>query len=109
MLRYRRGLDCCAAWMRQSALKTLLIARSAFLALALSPSVVVCSLRGSALDSSVDIIVARIAGAALVIIGIACWPARNGSRSPAATGLIVATLCLVCLNKVPRRQLAISA
>jgi hypothetical protein len=62
------------------------------LALVLSPSIVVSVLLGTALDASVGTVVARIGGAALVAIGIACWLARNDSQSPAATGLIVATL-----------------
>lgn len=78
-------------------MKTLLTAKSALevitgLALAISPPSVVSVLLGSTLDPSVGAIVARIAGAALVTIGIACWLARNGSQNPAATGLIVATL-----------------
>jgi hypothetical protein len=86
-----------AAWLGQAALKTLLIAKSALevatgLVLALSPSIAVSILLGTALDASVGTVVARIGGAALVTIGIACWLARNDGQSPAATGLIVATL-----------------
>jgi hypothetical protein len=100
--------------MGQAALKTMLIARSALediadLALALSPSIVVSFLLESALHAAAGIIVARIAGAAFLTLGVACWLECNGSRSSAATGLIVATLCLVCFNRDPRRQLAISA
>ena len=36
--------------------------------------------------------VARIAGAALLSLGVACWLARKDDRSPAATAIIAATL-----------------
>ena len=35
---------------------------------------------------------ARIAGAALLAIGVACWIGRSDSRSPAQVGLLIAVL-----------------
>jgi hypothetical protein len=78
-------------------MKTLLIAKSAVevlagLALALFPSMSVSLLLGSPLDVPVGTVLGRIAGVALLTLGIACWLARNDSQSPAAAGLIVALL-----------------
>lgn len=78
-------------------MKALLIAKSAVeilagLALAFFPSAVVPLLIGSPLDAAPGIVVGRMAGVALITLGIACWLARNDSQSRAATGLIVALL-----------------
>ena len=78
-------------------MKTLLIVKSAVelmagLALALFPSMLVSLLLGSPLKEPAGIVVCRIAGTALLTMGIACWLARNDSQSLAATGLIFALL-----------------
>lgn len=78
-------------------MKTLLIAKSAVealagLALALLPALVVPLLLGSSLVAPAGTVIARMAGAALLTMGIACWLARNDSQSRAAIGLIVALL-----------------
>jgi hypothetical protein len=78
-------------------MKTLLIAKAAVevgagLALAFFPSLLASLLLGSPLDIPVGTVIARMAGAALLTLGIACWLARNDSQSRAATGLIVALL-----------------
>jgi hypothetical protein len=78
-------------------MKTLLIVKAAVevlagLALGLVPSVVVPLLIGSPLDASSGVVVARMAGAALFTLGIACWLARKDSQSRAAIGLLVALL-----------------
>jgi hypothetical protein len=78
-------------------LKTLLLTKSAVetlvgLALALFPSLLISLLLGSLLDAPAGIVVARMAGSALLAMGIACWLARNNSESRAATGLIMALL-----------------
>jgi hypothetical protein len=62
------------------------------LALVLSPSVPVSMLLGASLDSPAGMVTARVAGAALLSLGVACWLARDDGRSRAATGLIAAML-----------------
>jgi len=55
-------------------------------------SLVVSLLLGGSLDTSAALVVARVGGAALLSIGVACWLARNDQQSRAATGLIAALL-----------------
>jgi hypothetical protein len=79
-------------------MKTLLIAKSAVellagLALALFPSMSVSLLLGSPLDVPVGTVLGRIAGTALLTLGIACWLAHNDGQSRAAAGLVAALLC----------------
>src|SRR5437016_5325746 len=56
------------------------------------PSVVVRLLLGSPLDTSAAMILGRVAGAALLALGVACWLARDDTQSRAARGLVVAML-----------------
>ena len=56
------------------------------------PSLLATLLLGSPLDTSVAVIVARVAGAALLALGVACWFARDAGQSRAATGLVVGML-----------------
>src|SRR5206468_13135216 len=56
------------------------------------PSVVVRLLLGSPLDTSAAAMLARVAGAALLALGVACWLARDDTQSRAARGLVVAML-----------------
>jgi hypothetical protein len=79
------------------AMRTLLIAESALVALAglplaLFPSTTIFLLLGAELDDQVGTFVGRGAGAALLTLGIACWLARNGRHERATTELIVALL-----------------
>jgi len=60
------------------------------LALALSPALTVSLLLGASLDTPGALIVARVAGAALVSLGIACWLARADVESRAALGIVAA-------------------
>ena len=62
------------------------------LALLLKPAVVVSLLLGAPLDTPTGLVAARIAGAALVALAIACWQARNGERGSPATGVVEAML-----------------
>ena len=48
------------------------------------PSVVVRLLLGSPLDTSAAVMLARVAGAALLALGVACWIARDDTQSRAA-------------------------
>ena len=43
---------------------------------------------GSAIDTPTGLTVARIGGAALLAIGVACWLARHDGQSRAARGLV---------------------
>src|SRR5437867_5510932 len=56
------------------------------------PSVVVRLLLGSPLDTSAAVMLGRIAGAALLALGVACWLVRDDTQSRAARGLVVAML-----------------
>jgi quinol-cytochrome oxidoreductase complex cytochrome b subunit len=74
-------------------IKTLLIVTAIFeiltgLALLASPSRAGVSLTRAPLDSAAGVIVARVAGAALLAIGVACWLARDVGHSPAGRALI---------------------
>ena len=52
------------------------------------PSLLVTLLLGSSLDTPVALIVARVAGVALLALGVACWLARHDAQSRAARGLV---------------------
>jgi hypothetical protein len=56
------------------------------------PSVVVRLLLGSPLDTSAAVMLGRVAGAALLALGVGCWLARDDTQSHAARGLVVAML-----------------
>lgn len=58
------------------------------LALLLIPSLAVSALLGVPMDTPTGSVAARIAGAALVALAIACWQARNGERGSPATGVV---------------------
>ena len=62
------------------------------LALLATPSLVVSVLLGTVLDSSTGTVLARVAGAALLSLGLVAWLARKLPRSPAAGGLVQALL-----------------
>jgi len=70
---------------------TAVVEAGAGLALALAPSVLVSLLIGASLDMP-GMVVARIAGVALLSLGLACWLTRNDGQSRAATGLTTALL-----------------
>jgi len=78
-------------------MKSLLIVTAAVetatgLALLGLPSLVASLLLGESLDAPAALVVARVAGAALLALGVACWLARNDQQSRTATGLIAALL-----------------
>jgi hypothetical protein len=62
------------------------------LGLVAMPSVVVRLLLGSPLDTSAAVMLGRVAGAALLALGVACWIARDDTQSRATRGLVVAML-----------------
>ncbi len=60
------------------------------LGLLTAPSMVVLLLLGSALETSAAVTLGRVAGSALVALGVACWIARGDAQTSAAEGLVVA-------------------
>ena len=62
------------------------------LMLLLSPPLVVRLLLGASLDAPAASIVGRIAGAALLSLGCACWLACDDGPNPAVRGLVAAML-----------------
>src|SRR5205823_3660783 len=71
---------------------TAIIETATGLGLMAVPSVAVRLLLGSPLDTSGAVMLARVAGAALLALGVACWLARDDTQSRAARGLVVAML-----------------
>jgi len=71
---------------------TAIIEASTGLGLLAVPSVVVRLLLGSPLGTSAAVMLARVAGAALLALGVACWLARDDTQSLTARGLVVAML-----------------
>jgi hypothetical protein len=69
---------------------TALIEAATGLGLIAVPSVVVRLLLGSPLETSAAVTLGRVAGAALLSLGVACWLARGDTQSRAATGLVAA-------------------
>jgi hypothetical protein len=61
-------------------------------ALMISPAPVLMLLVGVGLDTTGGLMIARIAGAALMALGLGCWLARNDAGSHAAHGLVSAML-----------------
>jgi hypothetical protein len=71
---------------------TAIIEAATGLGLVVVPSVVVRLLLGSPLDASAAVTLGRVAGAALLALGVACWLARDDTLSSAARGLVAAML-----------------
>ncbi len=71
---------------------TALIEAGTGVALLVAPPVIVKLLLGSPLDSTPAVMLGRVAGAALLALGIACWLARADIQSRAARGLVAAML-----------------
>jgi hypothetical protein len=78
--------------MRTLFLVTAVIEVGAGLGLALAPVALVSFLLGSSLDTPAAVTVGRVAGTALLALGVACWLARHDGRSRVATGLVTAML-----------------
>ena len=56
------------------------------------PALLVRILFGSALDEAAGLAVARVAGAALVSLGLACWFGSRDTHSRACLGIVAAML-----------------
>jgi hypothetical protein len=61
-----------------------------------APSALAKLLLGAPLDAPAAVSVARIAGAAVLALAIACWSARDDIAGRAARGIIVAMLLYNC-------------
>src|SRR4029453_10769390 len=57
-----------------------------------SPTLVVAFLLGASLDAPPAVVVARMAGAAVLSLGCACWLARNNGPNRAVGGMVPALL-----------------
>jgi hypothetical protein len=62
------------------------------LLLLVSPSVLLELLLGVERAAPETVLVARLTGAALLAIGVACWPGRNEEARPGQFGLLAAVL-----------------
>jgi len=71
-------------------LVTAVIEAGAGLALLGCPAAAVTLLLGSPLDTPVGLTVARLGGAGLLALGVACWLTKHDAQSCAARGLIAA-------------------
>jgi hypothetical protein len=71
---------------------TAIIEAATGLALIAVPAIVVRLLLGSPFDTSAAGILGRVAGAALLALGVACWLARDDTQSRTARGLVAAML-----------------
>lgn len=69
---------------------TAVIELGAGLALLSCPSATAMILVGAPLEASATLTVARVAGAALLALGVACWLASGDAQSRAARGLVAA-------------------
>jgi hypothetical protein len=78
--------------MKRLLILTALIEVPTGLGLIVAPTVVVQLLLGSSLDTSIAVLLGRVAGIAVFALGLACWLARDDAQSRAARGLVVAML-----------------
>jgi len=81
--------------------KLLLIATAIFelatgIALLVTPSLIVELLLGEGLGSAASIVVSRVAGSALIAIGITSWLGRDTNRGASQMGLLVGLLTYNC-------------
>jgi hypothetical protein len=76
--------------MKKLLIATAVIEVGAGLALLCCPSAAVALLLGSPLDTPAAVSLGRVAGAALLALGVACWLAHYDDQSGAARGLVSA-------------------
>ena len=77
---------------RKLLIVTALVETATGLILLVSPTLVVAFLLGASLDAPAALVVARMAGAAVLSLGCACWLARNDPPRGAARALVAAML-----------------
>jgi hypothetical protein len=82
--------------VRKLLIMSALVETAAGLTLLFSPPLVAALLLGASLDAPAALVVARVAGAALLSLGGACWLARDDGPSRAARGLVAAMLLYNC-------------
>jgi hypothetical protein len=78
--------------MKNLLITTAVIEAGTGLVLVSVPSFLAVLLLGTSLDTGAALVVARLAGAALLTIGIACWQASSDAGSRAAQGMVTAML-----------------
>lgn len=78
--------------MKKLLITTALLESATGLGLVATPSLLATALLGGQLDSPASLIVARVAGVALIAIALACWLAREDFASRAARALVTALL-----------------
>jgi hypothetical protein len=78
--------------MKSLQIASAMIELGAGLVLLSSPSIAVSFLVGAQLEGPAAPAAARICGAALLSLGVACWLARGDASSRAASGLVAAML-----------------
>ena len=76
--------------MKPLLLLTAVLEAAIGIGLLLSPSFVASLLLGSALDAPGGLVVGRVAGAALLALGVACWLGQHDGASRATRGLVAA-------------------
>ncbi len=69
-----------------------MIEAGAGLALVGWPSLTITFLLGSSLEAPAALTVGRVAGAALLALGVVCWCARHDGQGRAVRGLVIAML-----------------
>ena len=77
---------------KQLLIVTALVETATGLILLVSPTLVVALLLGASLDAPAALVVAHVAGAAVLSLGCACWLARNDGPNRAVPGLVAAML-----------------
>ena len=77
---------------RKLLIVTALVETATGLILLVSPALVVAILLGASLDAPAALVVARMAGAALLSLGGACWLVRSDPQRGAARALVAAML-----------------
>lgn len=78
--------------MKKLLITTAVLESATGLGLVASPALLTTLLLGGGLDFPAALTVARVAGVALLAIGLACWLARGDGASCAARGLVAALL-----------------
>ena len=76
--------------MKKLLIVTAIIELTTGLILVSFPSVIASLLFGSSLETLSSLIVARVAGVALISLGAACWLGRNEKQGKAVKGLVTA-------------------